>query len=186
VDAIPETREAWEASLPATRNRLRMAAAIGAQHIQVVPGPRHTIVDLKWAAQRYHDLLQIGLSEFNIIPAMVFLKLWKLPRRLGEAAAIALDANHPKAKIIPDVFHMHIGGSGFHCLKQLQGDFIAIFQFNDAPASPGIDELADEHRIYPGDGILPLTQCLRDLQTIGYRGCVSLELYNPNYWQEDL
>ncbi len=185
-NAIPETQEAWEASLEATRNRMRMAAAIGAQHIQVVPGPRHQIVDLKWAAQRYRDLLEIGIAEFNIIPAMVFLKLWKLPRRLGEAAAIALDADHPKAKIIPDAFHMHIGDSGFHGLKHLRGDFIAIFQFNDAPAHPGIEELADEHRVYPGDGILPLTQCLRDLQGIGYTGCISLELYNPEYWKKDL
>ncbi|MDP3072928.1 MAG: sugar phosphate isomerase/epimerase family protein [Opitutaceae bacterium] len=185
-NAIPETREAWEASLEATRNRMRMAAAIGAQHIQVVPGPRHQIVDLKWAAARYRDLLEIGINEFNLIPAMVFLKLWKLPVRLGEAAAIALDADHPKAKIIPDVYHMHIGGSGFHSLKHIRGDFIAIFQFNDAPNTPSIDQLTDEHRIYPGDGILPLTQCLRDLHAIDYRGCISLELYNPNYWKEDL
>ena len=103
-------------------------------------------------------------------------------RRLGQAAAIAIDADHPKAKIIPDVFHMYIGGSGFNGLRHLRGDFIAIFQFNDAPAQPDRDALEDRHRVYPGDGILPLTQCLKDLRVIGFNGCISLELYNPAYW----
>ena len=80
---------------------------------------------------------------------------------------------------------MHIGNSGFSGLRRLQGDFIAIFQFNDAPESPEREELRDEHRVFPGDGILPLEQCLRDLKDIGYTRCVSLELYNPEYWKRD-
>jgi sugar phosphate isomerase/epimerase len=82
---------------------------------------------------------------------------------------------------------MHIGGggSGFNGLKHLRGDFIAIFQFNDAPAAPAREQLKDEHRVYPGDGILPLEQCLQDLAAIGYTGCISLELYNPTYWEQD-
>ncbi len=39
--------------------------------------------------------------------------------------------------------------------------------------------------MFPGDGILPLERCLRDLRDIGYRRCISLELYNPHYWKRD-
>ena len=53
------------------------------------------------------------------------------------------------------------------------------------PAKPAKAELGDEHRVFPGDGILPLEQCLKDLLAIDYRGCVSLELYNPEYWKRD-
>jgi len=63
---------------------------------------------------------------------------------------------------------------------------IAIFQFNDAPASPLLKELKDEHRVYPGDGILPLGQIFKDLKGTGFKGCISLEMYNPAYWKEDL
>jgi sugar phosphate isomerase/epimerase len=59
-------------------------------------------------------------------------------------------------------------------------------QVRVAPAAPAIDQLKDEHRVFPGDGILPLGAIFRDLQATGYAGCVSLELYNPTYWQRDL
>jgi 2-keto-myo-inositol isomerase len=186
-NAIPPTRELWLQSLPSSRNRMRMASAIGAQHIQVVPQPVRPWqeFDLKWAADRYRDLLEIGLGDYAINPAMVFVEFLPGAARIGQAAAIALDADHPKAKIIPDVFHMHIGDSGFSGLRHLRGEFLAIFQFNDAPATPAKADLADEHRVFPGDGILPLRQCLKDLRAIRYEGCVSLELYNPEYWARD-
>src|SRR5690606_5536799 len=92
---------------------------------------------------------------------------------------------HPKAKIIPDVFHMYIADSPFNGLRRIHPDMIAIFQYNDAPANPPKEEAQDKDRVYPGDGILPLTQCLKDLLYIGYKDCVSLELYNPSYWEQD-
>ena len=186
-NAIPPTRSEWDAGLPATRDRMRMASAIGARHIQVIPQPARPWpeFDLAWASARYRDLLVMGLEEFDLNPAMVFVQFLPGAARLGQAAAIALDADHPRARIIPDVFHMHIGDSGFSGLRQLQGDFIAIFQFNDAPAAPAKPDLKDEHRVFPGDGILPLEQCLRDLRDIGFERCVSLELYNREYWKRD-
>lgn len=187
-NAIPATREEFDKSLVDSRRRMRQAAAVGAEHIQVVPQPARPWqeFDPKWAADRYRELLEIGLAEFTINPALVFVEFLPGCARMGQAAAIALDANHPKAKIIPDVFHMHIGGSGFAGLKHLRGEFFAIFQFNDAPAEPPLGQLKDEHRVFPGDGILPLVDILRDLLATGYTGCVSLELYNPEYWKRDL
>mgnify|MGYP001346389271 CR=1 FL=1 len=187
-NAIPPTREGWDAGLPATRDRMRMASAIGAQQIQVIPQPDRpwSEFDLGWASARYRDLLEIGIADYQLVPAMVFVEFLPGCARLGQAAAIALDADHPQARIIPDAFHMHIGDSGFSGLRKIQGDFIAIFQFNDAPESPAKSELKDEHRVFPGDGILPLEQCLRDLRDIGFERCISLELYNPTYWKRDL
>lgn len=187
-NAIPPTREAFDAGLPETRNRMRMAAAIGSQQIQTIPQPQRPWpeFDLAWASARYRELIEIGVNDYDLVPAMVFVQFLPGCARLGQAAAVALDADHPKARIIPDVFHMHIGDSGFSGLRQLQGDFIAIFQFNDAPASPAKADLKDEHRVFPGDGILPLEQCIRDLRDIGFKRCVSLELYNPEYWKRDL
>jgi sugar phosphate isomerase/epimerase len=187
-NAIPATREEFDKSLVDSRRRMRQAAAVGAEHIQVVPQPARPWqeFDTKWAADRYRDLLEIGLNEFRINPALVFVQFLPGCARMGQAAAIAIDADHPRARIIPDVFHMHITHSGFKGIRHLRGDFFAIFQFNDAPAAPAIDQLKDEHRVFPGDGILPLADILRDLLAIGYAGCISLELYNPDYWKRDL
>lgn len=184
-NALPPTREQWEESLKDTRRRMRMAAAIGAQHVQTIPNTVGDNYDIRWVAARYRDIIEIGKSEYNLNPALVFVKYFPL-KTLGQAMAVALDANHPEAMVIPDVFHMYISEGGFEGLKLLKGNAIAIFQFNDAPASPSLAKLGDEHRVFPGDGILPLTDILKDLKVTGFDGCVSLELYNPEYWKQDL
>ncbi len=184
-NALPPTKEEWEKSLPATRNRMRMGAAIGSQHIQTIPNTVGNNYSQKWVADRYKDIINIGINDYNILPAIVFVKYFPV-KSMGQAMAIAMDANHPKAAIIPDVYHMYICEGGFEGLKLLNGDSIAIFQFNDAPASPAFAQLNDEHRVHPGDGILPLPEIFKTLKSIGYKGCISLEMYNPNYWKQNL
>jgi sugar phosphate isomerase/epimerase len=186
-DALPASPEAWQQQLPHTRERLRMIAAVGSHQAQMIPGPARPQADFDrlWAAERYHDLLEIGIHDYDVVPGLVFVEFLEGCKRLSQAMDIAIQAQHPKARVIPDVFHMHIGGSGFEGLRHIRGDAIAIFQFNDAPATPAREELEDSHRVFPGDGILPLEKCLRDLRDIGYERCVSLELYNPSYWARD-
>ena len=184
-NALPPTQELWEKALPLTRNRLRMAAAIGSQHIQTIPNTVGENYSQKWVADRYRDIIELGIKDYNILPSLVFVKYFPL-KTLGQAVGVALDANHPKASVIPDVYHMYISEGGFEGLKLLKGNSIGIFQFNDAPATPALDQLKDEHRVYPGDGILPLVQIFKDLKATGYKGCISLEMYNPLYWKGDL
>lgn len=184
-NALPPTKEAFEASLVDTRRRMRMAADVGCEHVQVIGNTAGDNYDSKWVAARYRDIVEIGVNEFNLRPALVFVKFQPI-KTFGQALGIALDANHPKAMVIPDTFHMHISGGGFEALKHVKGDTIAIFQFADAPASPSIDEMKDSDRVFPGDGVLPLPAILKDLKATGFKGCVSLELYNPKYWEQDL
>ena len=184
-NAIPGTMPEFELSLKETRRRMRMAHDIGAEHIQTIPNTLPENYNQKWVAERYRDIIEIGMKEFNIKPALVFVKYFTI-KTLGQAVGIAMDANHPNAMVIPDVYHMYISDGGFEGLKMLKGDAIAIFQFNDAPNTPAFKDLKDEHRVYPGDGILPLTSIFKDLKATGYKGFISLEMYNPNYYKEDL
>jgi sugar phosphate isomerase/epimerase len=182
---IPKTKEEFEQSLPATRNRMRMASEIGCTYVQAIPNQVGDNFNPQFVSDCYRQLLEIGLREYNINPALVFVKMFPL-KRMGQATAIALDTNHPKAKIIPDVYHMYISEGGFEGLKLVKGDLFAIFQFNDAPSGMELDKMEDKHRVYPGDGILPLQQILKDLKGTGFKGCLSVELYNPEYWKQDL
>lgn len=184
-NALPPTQEEWEASLKDTRNRMRMAADIGSQHIQTIPNTVGENYDLNWVADRYRDLIEIGINDYGIKPAIVFVKFFPL-KTLGEASAVAINADHPEARVIPDTFHMYISGGGFEGISMLQGESIAIFQFADAPESPAPDKQEDSHRVFPGDGVLPLPDILKNLHATGFNGCVSLELYNPTYWERDL
>lgn len=181
---LPEDEEAFQKSLPETRNRLRMASEIGCEFAQAIPNKVGENYDVKFVASCYRRILEIGLKEYNIIPALVFVEMFPL-KTLGQAIAVALDADHPNVKVIPDVFHMYISEGGFEGLRQLNGELFAIFQFNDAPKNMKIEGMQDKHRVYPGDGILPLEQILRDLKESGFKRCISLELYNPTYHGQD-
>ena len=39
--------------------------------------------------------------------------------------------------------------------------------------------------MYPGDGVAPLGEIFRDLHAIGFRGHLSLELFNKSYYEQD-
>lgn len=45
--------------------------------------------------------------------------------------------------------------------------------------------MTDAHRLYPGDGVAPFKEIFRTLRAIGFRGALSLELFNRDYWQRD-
>ena len=184
-DCMPEPIEAFQASLELTKKRMRLAEKVGSRHVAVLPLPDRVPFDLAYATDRYRDLLEIGLNEFNIQPAFEFVSVFKGVRRLGQAAHAALDANHPKAMIIPDTFHLHNGGSGFDGIRHLRADFIASFHWNDVPANPPPGNMADGDRIHPGDGVLPLVPLMKDLLHIGYTGPISLEMFNKEHWASD-
>ncbi len=181
-DGMPEGDDAFAASLPLSRNRMRLCADLGSPYVAALPLPDRENFNIQDAAKRYAELVKIGREEFGIQPIMEFVSVFKGVTRLGQAAAIALDADTPHAYVLPDTFHMWKGGGGFAGISRLQGDFIADFHWNDVP--PGITpgDANDGTRIMPGDGILPLTQCLKDLKAIGYNRGLSLEIFNKDVY----
>jgi sugar phosphate isomerase/epimerase len=184
-DGMPEGDEAFAASLPMSRKRMKLAADLGSPYVAALPLPDRENFNLADGAIRYRELVKIGREEFGIQPIMEFVSVFKSVTRLGQAAAIAFDADTPHSYILPDTFHMWKGGGGFAAIARLQGDFIADFHWNDVPPGVQPHEANDGTRIMPGDGILPLTQCLKDLKAIGYNRPLSLEIFNKEYWAMD-
>lgn len=184
-DCMPPDEERFEKTLETTRNRMRMAAAVGSQHVAAIPAPDRADFDLKWGAEVYRRLLKIGREEYGLIVAFEFVGFMKGIHRLGLASAIALDANDPDACLIMDTFHLYRGGSGFEGIRHLDAGFIGDFHWNDVADTPSREELGDEHRIYPGDGILPLESAMRQLAGIDYRGPLSLEMFCRAHWEQD-
>lgn len=182
---LPASEEEFQKSLPATRHRMRMASDIGCEFVQAIPNKVGENYDRNFVADCYRRLIEIGIQDYNVKPALVFVEMFPL-KTMGQALGIASDADHSEARIIPDVFHMYISGGGFEGLNLLQGKAMAIFQFNDAPKGMAMKDMKDKDRVFPGDGILPLPKILQDLKATGFDGCVSLELYNPEYYSRDL
>ena len=80
-----------------------------------------------------------------------------------------------------DVFHIYKGGSDFASLRLFNGATLHVLHINDYPAQPPRATVTDAHRVYPGDGVAPLGLILRTLAANGFRGHLSLELFNAGY-----
>jgi sugar phosphate isomerase/epimerase len=143
------------------------------------PGP-----DLATAAARYRTLLELG-DQIGIVPQAEVWGFSKTLSRLGETVYVAIESRHPKACVLPDVYHLYRGGSDFQGLKLLSGTAVQVFHINDYPAEPAREAISDAHRVYPGDGVAPLQEALRNLRLAGFRGFLSLELFNRDYWKQD-
>jgi sugar phosphate isomerase/epimerase len=128
--------------------------------------------------------LEIG-DQTGIVPQVEVWGFSQSLGRLGEAVLVAIESGHPRACLLPDVYHIFKGGSDFAGLKLLSGSAVHVFHVNDYPAMPARSEMNDSHRVYPGDGVAPLASIFRDLAASGFRGMLSLELFNRDYWQQD-
>jgi 2-keto-myo-inositol isomerase len=172
--------------LEVARRSMDMAKQIGGQAIAAPPvgATKQADLDLRKAAERYRALLELG-DQMEIIPQV---ELWGFSQslsRLGEVLYVAAESQHPKACVLLDVYHLYKGGSDHRALRLVNGAAMRAIHFNDYPAAPARPEIGDANRVYPGDGIAPLKDILRTLQQTGFRGYLSLELFNRDYWQQD-
>ena len=142
------------------------------------------MADMLPIAERYRDLLEIG-DGLGVVPQVEVWGGSKTLSRLGEAAQVAIESQHPKACILPDVYHLYRGGSGFDGIKLLGRDSVHVFHFNDYPADPPREKATDADRVYPGDGVAPLKGLIRDLVAGGFHVTLSLELFNRKLWSQD-
>ena len=168
----------------ATRDMDRVAQIGGKRTAAPAAGAQdRTDVDLAKAAERYRQLLELG-DKMGVIPMVEVWGFSKTLTKLSQAAFVAIEAGHPKASVLADVYHLHKGGSDWRGLYLLSGASMQVMHMNDYPADPPREKITDAHRVYPGDGAAPLRDILRALRDIGFRGYLSLELFNESYWKQ--
>jgi len=168
------------------KREMDVLAQIGGKRIAAPPAgvTREPGLNLDKAAERYRQLLEVG-DEIGVVPQIEIWGSSKNLYRLGQAMYVVVESGHPKACLIPDIFHMYRGGSDFHGLKAISGRAIQVFHMNDYPAEPPREQARDGDRIFPGDGIAPISQIVRDLHANGCNAALSLELFNRTYYQQD-
>ena len=172
-------REAWE--LFARRLDLCREIGIGTMVVACdVPAP---------LSQQTIERVQVSLTQVaqeagkrDLRAALEFQAASAFGNNLESAAALVREVGSPHLGLCLDAFHFHAGPSKTEDLVHLtQGNLFHV-QFCDLADTPR--ELAcDSARILPGDGDINLAAIVEHLRRIDYRGCVSLELLNPQLWQ---
>jgi sugar phosphate isomerase/epimerase len=175
-----------EAGLKELEEEMKIMSVLGCKRIAAPPSgvEKGDTIDFSKAGSYYRDTLNLG-RKYGVIPQLEFWGASGTLYNLGQALAIAASADDPDAHILPDVYHLFRGGSGFNGLRLVNGNAIDIIHINDYPASKPVNEQTDADRVYPGDGAAPLKQILTILKTIGGTKVLSLELFNRAYWQQD-
>ena len=172
--------------LEQAKRDMDLIKSIGGKRLAAPPAgaTKETNLSLYKAAERYRALCELGQS-LEVIPEVEVWGFSTTLSKLGETMLVAIEARHPYACVLPDVYHLYKGGSEFDALRLISGQAIQVFHMNDYPAAPPRETIKDADRVYPGDGVAPLRQILRDLFAVGFDGVLSLELFNPEYWKQD-
>ncbi|MDP6116145.1 MAG: sugar phosphate isomerase/epimerase family protein [Planctomycetota bacterium] len=181
-----EDDEERAAGIEEARRNLDMSQKIGAERLAAAPMGYQDKpgLNLDRAAERYRALLDVA-QDYGVVPMLEFWGFSKSLYRFGEALYIASEAEHPDACILADVYHIYKGGGSHTSLRLAGAETFGLFHVNDYPADPPRETIADADRVYPGDGIAPLAEIFQTLHKIGYRGMLSLELFNESYWEQE-
>ncbi len=183
---IVDDDTARAAGLEEAKRDMDTLAQIGGRRLAAPPSgaTKEAGLDLFKAAQRYRALLELG-DEMGIIPQVEVWGFSKNLSRLGESAFVAIEAGHPKACLLGDVYHIYKGGSDLRGIGMLGPNALQVFHMNDYPADPPRVTITDADRVYTGDGIAPLGDLLKTLRAVGAYPVLSLELFNKTYWTQD-
>lgn len=180
-DADPQLRRE---GLEQAKKEMRILKEIGCDAVAAPPIGNVKDLSLDEIARNYYELWKEG-SEIGVLP---YLEIWGMAKKLStlsEAAYIALQSGVPDAKILVDIYHLYKGGSSHDGIRLLSGESIGIVHINDYPSMPPRDTIMDGDRIFPGEGIAPVGKFLKDLEDIGYKGYLSLELFRNDYDGKD-
>ncbi len=184
VDDEKRRKEALEEA----KRDMDMLREIGGTRIAAPPVGAHQgdspKLELQVVAERFRALLEVG-DQAGVVPQ---LEIWGFSNnlsRLGEVMYVVGETGHPKACLLLDIYHLYRGGSDFTGLGLLSDNALQVFHVNDYPATPSREKMNDSDRVYPGDGIAPMSQILNAIGGHGRSIVLSLELFNRDYWKLD-
>ncbi|QRQ99673.1 sugar phosphate isomerase/epimerase family protein [Dyadobacter sandarakinus] len=183
---IVDDESAREKAIEQLKMEMDQLAEIGCPRIAAPPMGATTgaSLDLRKVAERYHAILELG-EKTKVVP---HLELWGFSKnlsRVGELLYVAVEADHPAARVLMDVYHLHKGGSGMDSVKDVGKPLIEIFHVNDYPATPPRETITDADRVYAGDGIAPLKGLLKTLKNPEKPVILSFEVFNKEYYAQD-
>lgn len=121
-------------------------------------------------------------AQFNVRLALEFQARAPFLNNLESAAAFVFSVQHSHLGLCFDLHQFYTGPSKHEDLRHLDPANLFHVQLSDLADVPR--ELAgDSDRILPGDGDFAIPPIIDRLREIDYAGFVSLEVWNPTFWQ---
>jgi sugar phosphate isomerase/epimerase len=97
--------------------------------------------------------------------------IWRMPEMLAFARECG-----PNVGLLLDVWHWHHAGATTEDILKAGKDGIVHVHLSDAPNIPP-DQIRDDQRLMPGEGVINLVGFFRALRDIGYADAMSVEVF---------
>lgn len=183
------SKEKWQEIEADLQFVCEVKAAIGGDVLVVVP----TIDDNhQWREEEIFNDSVAVLRRILATTAEANLKIAFEPigsknccvRSLQQAHRIVKEVNKANVGLIVDAFNLHLydAWESINYLDSISVQEIFCYHIDDSDDLP-LELLDHAHRLFPGNGTIPLQKISDKLKSIGYEGVCSLELFNPSYWQ---
>lgn len=163
-----------------------IARAIGAPSIVVVPGCAKDGVSRSAAITDAVEVLRL-MSDVVGDVGLAFEFLGKpgcsVPT-LDMAIEIVVQADRSNVGMVIDTYHFYAGGSAIADIAGVPIEKLFVVHLNGCEDLPKA-ELTDAHRLFPGEGVIPIDEILRAIRARGFDGTMSIEIFRPEYWKRD-
>lgn len=164
-----------------------IADKLNCPYIVLVPSPRPLgVSDQEVYEESVKVLREISnkFRDYRVKFAFEFLGFsWCSVSTLEQDFEIVKAVNRKNIGLVLDTFHFYAGGSALDSIEKVDREKLYILHINDALGLPKSD-LQDAHRLYPGEGVIPLREIVSRLKEIRYDGPVSIEMFRPEYWAQ--
>ena len=183
------TAEDYEAIKEECEKLSTISAAIGCPYVLSVPGalrqgPKTETETIEESARVLNELADIA-EPHGIKIGFEFLgEAGNSVQTLDLGSKIVEIVGRESVGNVIDTYHFYAGNSSWEALENLDPKKLFIFHINDAEDLPK-DQLNDSKRLYPGLGVLPINRMKETLDRIGYTGPASVEIFRPEYWEQD-
>ncbi len=132
--------------------------------------------------ERFTEAARV-LAESNVRVGLEFLGPLHIRKqfkhefiwRMNEMLEFAKECG-PNVGLLLDAWHWHHAGATTEDIVKAGRDAIVHVHFDDAPNLPP-EQIRDDQRLLPGEGVINLTGFLQALQKIGYTDALSVEVF---------
>ncbi|MEO7143397.1 MAG: sugar phosphate isomerase/epimerase family protein [Bryobacteraceae bacterium] len=176
---------AFRASLPKLEEAAPFAAAIGCPRLMtwIMPSGNTPKDELRRVfKKRFTDCANIlarshcrlgleFLGPANFRKQFPYEFIWKMNEMLEFAKECGSNVG-----LTLDAWHWHLAGGTIADILAAGKDRIVVVHFDDAPDLPP-DQIRDNQRLLPGEGVIDLVGFLHALQKIGYEDSLSVEVF---------
>lgn len=107
-------------------------------------------------------------------------------RTVEEADAIVRAVNRENVGFVFDSYNIYLNGqtNDFSAIRQVQPEKIFAVHMMSGEDVPK-EEMGQDKRCFPDRGVVNIGNFLENLKGTGYDGMVSIETFNPKYWEMD-